>query len=113
MTSEVERMGLVLKAVPRRSYTGNTQVEEDGNFFSALICPFELWWFRSEDSLQLRTNSKIKVQCFEMPCNVGNEHLLCGQWTAEDVCPHRYIVLGCSVSGLENSLKRTLQSIQT
>ena len=47
-----------------------------------------------------------------MPCNAVNEHLLCNQWTAEDVCSHRYIAPGCSVSGLENSLKRTLQSIQ-
>lgn len=47
-----------------------------------------------------------------MPCDAVNEHLLCRQWAAEDVCSHRYIALGCSVSGLENSLKRTLQSIQ-
>lgn len=47
-----------------------------------------------------------------MPCDAVNEHLLCRQWAAEDVCSHRYIALGCSVSRLENSLKRTLQSIQ-
>lgn len=67
---------------------------------------------RLENSLQLRTNIKIKVKCFKMLCDVGNEHLLCKQWTAEETCSHRYIASGCSVSGLENSLKRTLQSIQ-
>lgn len=67
---------------------------------------------RLEDSLQLRTNSKIKVKCFEMFCDVGNEHLLCNQWTAEDTCSHRYIASCCSVSELENSLKRTFEAFK-
>ena len=47
-----------------------------------------------------------------MPCNTVDEHLLCSQQAAADVCSHTYIAPGCSVSGLENSLKRTLQSTQ-
>lgn len=77
---------------------GSTYTKEERNFLSTLIFPCELWWLRSEKSLQLGTNSRIKVHCSEMSCNSVKEHLVCSQWTAEGVCSHRYVGIDILVS---------------
>lgn len=115
LTPEAEGMDLFLKAVltslhmkhirerkwkflSRLPYVGNTYVKEDRNFLSTQKFPFELWWIKSEESLWLGTNSRIKLYSSEMPCSTVKGHLLCRQWTTEGVCFHRYVGINILVS---------------
>lgn len=96
------------KFLSRLLYVGNTYVKEDINFLSTLKFPFELWWLRSGESLQLGTKSRMKVHCSEMPCNAVKS-IYCADNGLQKVCvPTDVLVL--IYWWARNSLKRTLQS---